>query len=89
MYKSVDWSYEEEVRVVRNITRANQKKYRQGIIAIKKDSIKEIYIGSIHGFPQENANIIYSEIKKNLPNCEVLLCNTNGKGWNINANPLK
>lgn len=89
LYKSVNWSYEEEVRVVRNITRAYQKEYRQEINPIEKDSIKEIYIGSIHSFPLESANIICREIKKNLPNCEVLLCNTKGKDWNINANPFK
>lgn len=89
LYKSADWSYEEEVRVVRNITRACQEERRQEINNIAKDSIKEIYIGSIHGFPLESANIICNEIKKNLPDCEVLLCNTEGKGWNINANPFK
>jgi hypothetical protein len=89
LYKSVDWSYEEEVRVVRNIARSHQKEFRQEINIIEKDSIKEIYIGSIHGFPMESANVISDEIKKNLPNCEVLLCNTKGKGWNINAAPLK
>ncbi|WP_447887779.1 DUF2971 domain-containing protein [Serratia fonticola] len=88
LYKSVDWSYEEEVRVVRNITRGCEKEYGQEIIAIDKSSIKKIYIGSIHSFPLESANFILSEIKKNLPNCEVLLCNTNGKGWNINAKPF-
>lgn len=89
LYKSVDWSYEEEVRVVRNITRTCRKEYEREIKMIDKDSIKEIYIGSIHGFPLESANIIFSEIKNNLPDCEVLLCNTNGKGWNINATPLR
>ncbi|HEJ9370901.1 DUF2971 domain-containing protein [Klebsiella oxytoca] len=88
LYKSVDWSYEEEVRVVRNIIRDHQKEFSQGIISIDKNSIKEIYIGSIHGFPLESAKFIFSEIKKNLPNCKVLLCNTNGKGWGINAEPF-
>lgn len=89
LYKSKDWSYEEEVRVVRNIARAEKKEYRQEIQAIEKDSIKEIYIGSIHSYPPESASIIYSEINKNLPSCKVLLCNTEGKGWDINVTPFK
>ncbi|MEA9392670.1 DUF2971 domain-containing protein [Acerihabitans sp. TG2] len=89
LFKSKDWSYEEEVRIVRNITRPSRIEDRQEIQNIEKDSIKEIYVGSIHSFPQESANIICSEIKQNLPSCKILLCDTQGKGWNINTTPYK
>lgn len=89
LYKPLDWSYEEEVRVVRNIGRAHQEEHRKEIQPIEKNSIKEIYIGSLHGTPRESAGVIYNKINKYLPNCQVFLCNTKTKDWKINAELLE
>lgn len=90
LYKSHHWSYEEEVRIVRNTHRNPIDNYgHRGIYKIDCESIKEIYIGSGHSHNKKQTMTLYQEIKSEIPNCEVLLCNTKGKSWGINAEPIK
>lgn len=69
LYKPAYWSYEEEVRVVRNISRS-----RSEIQLINKSSIKEIYIGIRNAFKHDYLVIMRDKIKKSLPDCQVYVC---------------
>jgi hypothetical protein len=90
LYKASHWSYEEEVRVVRNINRMPLERYKgNNIYEIDKESIKEIYIGSAHSFYDESKKTLYDKIKLSIPSCKIFLCNTKGKNWDINAEELK
>ncbi|MDP9706645.1 UNVERIFIED_ORG: hypothetical protein J2W64_003859 [Rahnella aquatilis] len=90
LYKSSHWSYEEEVRVVRNIHRNCKGEYNdRGIQKINKNSIKEIYIGSSHSYNKNHSRALSNEIKSSLPDCKVLQCNTNVKTWDINFDEIK
>jgi len=90
LYKSSHWSYEEEVRVVRNIHRNPKGEHNdRGIQKINMNSFKEIYIGSSHSHDKNHSRILFNEIKSSLPDCKVLLCNTYGKTWEINFDEIK
>jgi len=82
LYKSSHWSYEEEVRVVRNIHR------REQIQEIDKNSIKEIYIGSGHRHSKDYLMRLNRKIKKSFPFCSVFICNIQDKEWSISAQHL-
>ncbi|MDU5049893.1 MAG: DUF2971 domain-containing protein [Klebsiella variicola] len=69
LYKPSYWSYEEEVRVVRNISRC-----RGEIQPIKKSSIKEIYIGIRNAYKYDYLVLMREKINKHLPNCQAYVC---------------
>ncbi|HHA1409769.1 TPA: DUF2971 domain-containing protein [Enterobacter hormaechei subsp. xiangfangensis] len=69
LYKPAYWSYEEEVRVVRNISR-----YRNEIQPINNTSIKEIYIGIRNAFKHDYLVTMREKIKESLPCCQVYVC---------------
>ncbi len=86
LYKSSHWSYEEEVRVVRNVHRSHVEEFRNtGVCDINKDSISEAYIGSAHLGYNKSIDILTNEIKNNLPWCKVFQCDTRGKTWDVFA----
>lgn len=69
LYKPAYWSYEEEVRVVRNISR-----FRNEIQPINSSSIKEIYIGIRNAFKHDYLVAMRDKIKNSLPSCQVYVC---------------
>ncbi|EMF04575.1 hypothetical protein F518_17350 [Serratia marcescens VGH107] len=69
LYKPAYWAYEEEVRVVRNISR-----FRTEIQSIKKTSIKEVYIGIRNAFKHDYLVTMRQKIKESLPCCHVYVC---------------
>lgn len=85
LYKSSAWSYEEEVRVVRNILKNPLQDFGyRGIQEIPSDSIMEVYIGCGHSHDEKNVTAFYEEIKAYIPSCKIFLCNTRGTTWDIN-----
>ncbi|MFP1765592.1 DUF2971 domain-containing protein [Lonsdalea quercina] len=80
LYKSFHWSYEEEVRVVRNIGRTKQEKLIQ---SIDKNSIKEIYIGIRNAGNIDYLKKMARRIKKHLPLCTVFVCTYDDTSWDL------
>ncbi|HDT6545976.1 TPA: DUF2971 domain-containing protein [Kluyvera ascorbata] len=83
LYKPAYWSYEEEVRIVRNVGRRDSE-----IQEIPSSSFKEVYIGI-----RNASNLIYltnikNEIKRSLPNCEIYVCGFDKSEWSFNKNPI-
>ncbi|ENJ4717887.1 DUF2971 domain-containing protein [Escherichia coli] len=69
LYKPAYWSYEEEVRVVRNISR-----YRNEIQPISSSSIKEIYIGLRNAYKHDYLKTMRDRITQHLPECKIYVC---------------
>ncbi|HFT4300576.1 DUF2971 domain-containing protein [Klebsiella quasipneumoniae] len=83
LYKASYWSYEEEVRVVRNIIRENNE-----IQDINLSSIKEYYIGFRNSFNKKYLTSIKRKLKKALPNCKVYVCCFDKTEWTFNKIPI-
>ncbi|EPY7256471.1 TPA: DUF2971 domain-containing protein [Klebsiella pneumoniae] len=83
LYKPSYWSYEEEVRVIRNVIRRNNE-----IQKINTSSIKEYYIGFRNSFNKKYLTQIKRKIKKALPNCEIYVCCYDKSEWTFNKIPI-
>ncbi|HBV4632712.1 TPA: DUF2971 domain-containing protein [Klebsiella pneumoniae] len=79
LYKPSYWSYEEEVRVVRNVHRKNNE-----IQDVKKTSIKELYIGFRNSFNKKYLTQIKKQINESLPHCEIYVCGFDKSEWTFN-----
>ena len=77
LYKSQEWAYEEEVRVVKNIIHD-----RSGILSIPEDSIAEVYIGLGQNKPISRKKII-EIIRHNVPMARIFVMNRAPDQWSI------
>jgi len=85
LYKSFHWSYEEEVRIVRNIGR---KIPEQLIHKIDSASIKEIYIGIRNSWNISYLKSMRRKIKKHLPHCLIYVCAYDDDSWEFTRKPI-
>lgn len=93
--KPMCWSYEEEVRVVRN-TKFNERKidvepgYITGneIYDFPKESIKEIYIGVRNSNSDIFIENIGKLIEQNAPNCSLYRCIKDVKNWEFKSSKV-
>lgn len=83
LYKPAYWSYEEEVRVVRNVHRLNTE-----IQEIDKSSIKEIYLGFRNSFVKNYLIQKRDEINAVLPHCKIYVCGFDASEWTFNKLPI-
>lgn len=79
LYKPGYWSYEEEVRVVRNVGR-NSSEIQQ----IKNSSFKEAYIGIRNSFNKSYLIKTKAEFKEHLPECKIFVCRFDKSEWTFN-----
>ncbi|MBM6607933.1 DUF2971 domain-containing protein [Enterobacteriaceae bacterium RIT814] len=79
LYKPAYWSYEEEVRVVRNVHRRSTE-----IQTMDRSSFKEIYIGFRNSFNKNYLMSIQDEIDEAFPDCEIYVCGFDKKEWTFN-----
>ncbi|ACS80717.1 DUF2971 domain-containing protein [Maridesulfovibrio salexigens] len=107
LYKSLDWAYEEEVRIVKyfgdygtypgdtNESIIELKKYfdtptingsKMFDLKIKKNWIKEIYIGANNSVVQEN---IIEDVSKDLDGCKLYKCHLNDYEWNLRCEEIR
>lgn len=83
LYKPAYWSYEEEVRVVRNVHRRNKE-----IQEIDKSSIKELYLGFRNSFNKNYLIKKRDEINSALPLCKIYVCGFDQSEWTFNKMPI-
>lgn len=80
LHKSSHWSYEEEVRVVRNISRGY---YKEEVQPIKRSSFKEVYIGTRNAFNKAYLEGLKAIIENGLPSCEIFVCRFDEIDWRL------
>ncbi|WP_072209040.1 DUF2971 domain-containing protein [Pantoea dispersa] len=80
LHKASYWAYEEEVRVVRNISRGE---YRDEIQPIKKSAFKEVYVGTRNTFNRHYLEGFKEIINNELPSCEIFVCRFNEIDWGL------
>lgn len=78
LYKPAYWSYEEEVRVVRNIS-CN----REQIQNIDRESIKEAYVGIRNAYNKKYLKTIKAELIESFPECQIYVCGFDIQQWNF------
>jgi len=83
LYKSDDWSYEEEVRVVRNVSK------RRGIYQIDRKAIKEVYIGMRNAYNNKYIDNFSKIINEYLPGCSIYACKLDDKNWSFCRDLIK
>lgn len=83
LYKPAYWSYEEEVRVVRNIWRRATE-----IQQVNKSCFKEIYIGIRNSFNLEYLIKFKEFVETALPECEIFVCGFDKLEWTFNKVPI-
>lgn len=79
LYKPAYWSYEEEVRVVRNVWRRAPE-----IQEVKRSCFKEIYIGIRNSFNKDYLIQFKESIASLLPECKVYVCSFDKSEWTFN-----
>lgn len=79
LYKPAYWSYEEEVRVIRNVRTRNNE-----IQEIDKSSIRELYLGFRNSYKKDYLNKIKNELNVALPHCKIYVCGFNASDWTFN-----
>lgn len=79
LYKPAYWSYEEEVRVVRNVFRRSCE-----IQTIDKSSFKELYIGFRNSFNKKYLMSMQDRINEALPDCKIYVCGFDKSEWTFN-----
>lgn len=79
LYKPAYWSYEEEVRVVRNVWRRNNE-----IQKFNKSCFKEAYIGIRNSFNKAYLIKTKNELKSLLPECKIFVCRFDSNEWTFN-----
>lgn len=85
LYKSSHWSYEEEVRIVRNIDRGYN---RSEIHPINSSAFKELYIGVRNAYNKEYLIKIRRKVKNKLPLCNIFVCWYDEEDWLFNKVPI-
>ncbi|MFP2467844.1 DUF2971 domain-containing protein [Pseudescherichia vulneris] len=83
LYKPAYWSYEEEVRVVRNIWRRATE-----IQEVNRSCFKEIYIGIRNSFNKEYLIKFKELISNSLPECTIYVCGFDKSEWTFNKIPI-
>lgn len=81
LHKSFHWSYEEEVRVVRNI---NLGHIRSEIQPVKNTSFKEMYVGIRNAFNKTYLEKLKERVSIKLPDCKIFVCNFSDSDWTFN-----
>lgn len=84
LYKSSHWSYEEEVRVVRNVNR-NQKNEIQ---SVNRACFKEVYIGYRNSFNKNYLSEMKEKLEKSFPDCLIYVCGFKNSEWSFNRIPI-
>lgn len=85
LYKSFHWSYEEEVRVIRNIRRSlTCSEY----YPIKRTSIKEAYIGIRNSNNKRHLIALKEKIQAAFPECEIFVCKCSESDWQFERLPI-
>lgn len=79
LYKPSYWSYEEEVRVVRNVHRNFGE-----IQKIDTSSINELYIGFRNSFNKSYLIKIKNDLGISLPDCKIYVCGFDKSEWTFN-----
>jgi len=79
LYKSSHWSYEEEVRVVRNMLYSASGE----IVSFDRSSFKEVYIGIRNAKDKKYLNSMRRKIKKYLPDCIIYVCDYDPAEWTL------
>lgn len=85
LYKSFHWSYEEEVRVIRNIARGNIKNEIQPITL---SAFKEIYIGVRNAYNKPYLINIKDKLESKFPCCTIFVCWPDEYDWKFNQIPI-
>lgn len=83
LYKPAYWSYEEEVRVVRNVWRRATE-----IQEVDRACFKEIYIGIRNSFSKSYLIEMKDKVAKSLPSCKVFVCGFDKSEWTFNKIPI-
>lgn len=79
LYKPAYWSYEEEVRVVRNVHRIKHE-----IQDVDRLSIKEIYLGFRNSFNKDYLIKKKEEFTASFPKCKIYVCGFDKSEWTFN-----
>lgn len=82
LFKAAHWSYEEEVRVVRNIGRDSDIN-NIGIRNIERTAFKEAYIGIRNNYNKSHLIYMKRKIKKHFPMCTVYVCDYSDTEWSF------
>ncbi len=77
LYKSFHWSYEEEVRVVRNTCGQPFKE----IQCLTRDCFKEVYLGIRNSFNNDYLLNVRAKILKSFPDCNIYVCRYDESEW--------
>ena len=92
LYKSSAWSYEEEVRVVRNIDSRDTDHLfsaNSGVQTLPLASIKEVYVGS--GQTQDRGVLAnkYRKYQIKYPDCKFFVCEISNSSWDLEAKEME
>jgi len=79
LYKSSHWSYEEEVRIVRNMLYSDSGE----IMTVDRSCFKEVYIGIRNAKDKKYLNSMQRKIKKYLPECIIYVCDYDLSEWTL------
>lgn len=79
LYKPAYWSYEEEVRVVRNIHRITPE-----IQKIAPNCIKEVYLGFRNSFNKNYLKRMKKKLHLAFPECVIYVCGFDKSEWTFN-----
>ncbi|WP_241606616.1 DUF2971 domain-containing protein [Rosenbergiella epipactidis] len=86
LYKSLEWSYEEEVRVIKNINRPpRDPAQKKELLYLDPDSVVEFYIGASHGYNPHAVEFFNKKIKEKFTNCKVYRCELVPKSWSLRS----
>ena len=77
LYKSFHWSYEEEVRVVRNTCGQPFKE----IQSLTRDCFKEVYLGIRNSFNNDYLLKMRAKITQAFPDCKIYVCRYDESEW--------
>ncbi len=83
LYKSSHWSYEEEVRVIRNVLKQNNE-----IQPMEKSCFKEAVIGYRNSFNKDYLISLKEKIEKSFPCCKIFTCGINESEWTFKKIPI-
>lgn len=84
LYKPAYWSYEEEVRVIRNIRAGNNE-----IQKINRSSIRELYLGIRNSHNKRYLLEKKTEINSAFPNCQIYVCSSHPSEWTFKKTPIE
>lgn len=89
--KSIDWAYEEEVRIVRNLENEEHTptllEIHHADIPIPKSSIRQIFLGS--NFDSSDGDLDAKEIFEQYPHTELNQCYLDNTNWKIKSYDIR